>query len=220
MNFFQGLTNQLGPLMQGFMQNPYGNQQFRTEQQLGSQQARNLGQSATSGLVNNMTGSGMAGGASNPAATEMLQNQARANTGTQANLGFLAPTQAAQQRQFGTMGLAANYRPLQTGQTQTQSTGGLGTWLPQVAGMALGGLTGGLTGGMGGGLFGSHSPQMQGFAGGDINAGLPTGGGGGFAGFGGTSPFSWGGAGGTPGFNPGGGGGAGGWNPWSLGQGA
>lgn len=145
MQLFQGLTGSLGPLMQGFMNNPYGNQQFQLEQQLGNTQARNMGQTATSGLLNNAIGSGMAGGASNPAMTEMLQNQARANTGLQANLGFLAPTQAAQQRQFGTMGLAAGYRPLQTGQQDVQSTQGLGTWLPQllnagmgIAGMAMG----------------------------------------------------------------------------------
>src|SRR6266436_5470962 len=78
-----------------------------------------------------------AGGASSPAALEMQQNQGRANTNLQANLGFLNPVHNALGLQQGAMQLAAGYRPLQTGGTQVQSTGGLGTWLPQVAGAAL-----------------------------------------------------------------------------------
>jgi hypothetical protein len=124
---------------------------------LGTSQAHNMGQTAMSGLQQNQNASGMGGGATNPAALEMQQNQARANTGLQAGLGFLAPVQNAQQMQQYAGGLASQYRPLQTGQNQTQSTGGLGTWLPQVAGMALGGLTGG---GLGS-LFGGLSPMMN-----------------------------------------------------------
>lgn len=54
--------------------------------------------------------------------------------------------------------LAAAYRPLQTGGTfqsqgtTTQTTGGLGTWLPQVMGGALGLATGGLSSLMGAGV--------------------------------------------------------------------
>jgi hypothetical protein len=149
MNTFSGLTSALGSILPGFMNNPFGTQQFKMGQQLGNSQAQNLNQTATSGLVNNMIGSGMAGGASNPAATEMLQNQARQGTNTQANLGFIQPTQNALQMQQNALGTAAGYKPLQTGGTNTQSTGGLGTWLPQLAGAALGGLaSGGLTGGI------------------------------------------------------------------------
>ena len=205
MNLFQGLTGSLGPLLQGFMNNPYGNQQFQTEQQLGTSQARNLGQTATSGLLNNAIGSGMAGGASNPAMTEMLQNQARANTGLQANLGFLAPTQAAQQRQFRAMNLAAAYRPLQTGQQNVQSTQGLGTLLPQllnagmgIAGMAAGMPPGNFFAGAGNGpnaAGGSFTPWANlGGGGPDMGGFGPTSGNPG--GFGSSNPFgSWMGAG-------------------------
>jgi hypothetical protein len=50
-------------------------------------------------------------------------------------------------------GLAAMqaYQPLQTGQAQT--TSGLGTWLPQVAGMAMNALMPGVDSMMGGGSF-------------------------------------------------------------------
>jgi hypothetical protein len=147
---YQGLQGGLGSMLNSYMNNPFGNPFFQTQQQLGTSQAHNMGQTAMSGLQQNQNASGMGGGATNPAALEMQQNQARANTGLQAGLGFLAPVQNAQQMQQYAGGLASQYRPLQTGQNQTQSTGGLGTWLPQVAGMALGGLTGG----PGAGLFG------------------------------------------------------------------
>lgn len=190
MNTFSGLTSALGSALPGFMNNPFGTQQFKMGQQLGTSQANNMNQTATNGLVNNMIGSGMAGGASNPAATEMLQNQNRANTSNTANLGFIQPTQNALQMQQNAIGTAAGYKPLQTGGTNTQSTQGLGTWLPQLLGGGLGMLgniaTGGLSGGLGG-LFGSGNPQMQGFQGGNINGALPTGSLGGLAG---ASPFA------------------------------
>ena len=169
MNTFSGLTSALGSALPGFMNNPFGTQQFKMGQQLGTSQANNMNQTATNGLVNNMIGSGMAGGASNPAATEMLQNQNRANTSNTANLGFIQPTQNALQMQQNAIGTAAGYKPLQTGGTNTQSTQGLGTWLPQLLGGGLGMLGNIATGGLSGGLFGSGNPQMQGFQGGNIN---------------------------------------------------
>lgn len=67
--------------------------------------------------------------------------------------------------------LAAAYRPLQTGgtfQTQgsaTQTTGGLGTWLPQLAGAAIGAATnyatGGVSGAVGGGFTGTGQMTMN-----------------------------------------------------------
>jgi hypothetical protein len=138
----------LGSVLPGFMTNPFGTPQFKQSQQLGTTQANNLNQTATSGLVNNMIGSGMAGGASNPASTEMLQNQARANTSNTANLGFIQPTQQALGTQQAALGTAAGFKPLQTGGTNVQSTQGLGTLLPQLLG-AAGGLAAGIgTGGL------------------------------------------------------------------------
>jgi hypothetical protein len=175
MGTFNSLMSGLGQVLPGFMNNPFGTQQFKMGQQLGTSQANNLNQTGMSGLLQNMTGSGMAGGASNPAATEMIQNQARAGTANTANLGFIQPTQNALQMQQNALGTAAGFKPLQTGGTNTQSTGGLGTWLPQLASGLLG-AAGGAAGIPGlGGLFGSMNPQMQGFQGGNINGALPTG---------------------------------------------
>ena len=201
MGTFQGMQGGLGNAVNSYMSNPFGNPFMQTQQQMGTRQAQNLGGTQMSNISRNITGSGMGGGNMSPAALEMMQNQGRANTGLQSQLGFLQPMQNALGMQQNAMGIAANYRPLQTGGTQTQSTGGLGTWLPQVAGMALGGLTGGLMGGMGGptsGLFMGGSPQAlagsnaanQGFIGG-MNTQMPMGGlqgPGGFAGAGGGPP--------------------------------
>lgn len=158
MGTYNNLMSQLGNILPGFMNNPFGTQQFKTGQQLGTTQANNLNQSATSGLMKNMIGSGMAGGASNPAATEMLQNQARANTANTANLGFVQPTQQALGTQQAAINTAANFKPLQTGGTNVQSTQGLGTWLPQVLSAGAGILSGGLNNGL---FSGGISPAMS-----------------------------------------------------------
>jgi hypothetical protein len=135
---------------QGYAQSPFSNPFFQTQQQLGTRQAQNLGGMATGNVTRNLTASGLFGGGSqSPAGLEMLQNQGRANTGLQSQLGFLNPLQNALALQQNAMGLLQGYRPLQTGGTTVQSTGGLGTWLPQLAGGALGMATGGGFGALG-----------------------------------------------------------------------
>lgn len=136
---------------QGYMQNPFSNPFFQTQQQLGTRQAQNLGGTNISNLLRNFQTGGTGGGTGTlaPFQQEMLQNQSRANTGLQAQLGFLNPVMNALGQQNFYSQLASQFRPLQTGGKSTESTGGLGTWLPQVAGMALGAATGGLGGGLG-----------------------------------------------------------------------
>lgn len=140
----QGMSayNQMTPAMSSlntqFMNSPFSNPQFQMQQLMGNSQANSMNQTGMNSLLQNMLGSGMAGGASNPAATEMLQNQSRAATGLQSQLGFQQPVNNALQRQQMAMGTAAGYQPLSTGNTQVKTTGGLGSWLPQVAGMGLG----------------------------------------------------------------------------------
>jgi len=193
MSLFQGLAGALGQTLPGFINNPFGSSQFGLEQQMGTRQAQNLGGTGTSNLVRNMTASGMQGGASSPAGVEMLQNQGRANTGLQANLGFLNPTMNALQRQQYAMGIGSQYRPLQTGQTNVEKTGGLGTWGPQVAGLGLGLLTGMPAGGFNSG----NTPGM-----GQMLGGPTSGQTGAFSGVNANNPWISGG-GGMPGFNPG-----------------
>ena len=148
MQTYQGLQGGLGDMLKGYINSPFSNPFFQTQQQMGTRQAQNLGGMQMGNVARNLTASGLGGGGSmSPFAMEMMQNQGRANTGMQANLGFLNPVQNALGMQQFAGGLASQYRPLQTGQQQTQSTGGLGTWLPQVAGMGLGLLGAGFGGG-------------------------------------------------------------------------
>lgn len=213
MNAYNQTQPTFGQTANQYMSQPFSNPFFQTQQQMGTNQAHQLGGSAMGGLTNNMTATGMLGGGQSPAGMEMLQNQARANTGLQSQLGFLNPVQNAMQQQNFYSNLAANYRPLQTGQNQTQSTGGLGTWLPQVAGMGLGALTGGLFGGgglgsgffsganqgpmnlpsgnqqlMAGGSFG-NAPSFAGMPGGGFGSNFGNPGGYGMPGMGGGSPM-------------------------------
>lgn len=148
MKTYQGLTGAFGNTAQGYMQNPFGNPFMQTQQQMGTRQAQNLGGTQMSDLVQNMLRSGMQGGASSPAGLEMQQNQARANTGMQANLGFLQPLQNALQQQNFYSQLASQFRPLQTGGKSTEQTSGLGTWLPQLASAGLGAFGSAMTGGL------------------------------------------------------------------------
>lgn len=143
MNAFTSMTGGMNTAVNGYMNNPFSNPFFQTQQQMGTTQANQIGGTQMSNLVRNMTSSGM-GGSNNPAMLEMMQNQGRANSNMTANLGFINPMQNAFTAQQSAIQTAANYRPLQTGGTQTQTQSGLGTWLPQVAGAAIGGLTGGL----------------------------------------------------------------------------
>lgn len=165
MNTYQGMQGGLGNTINSYMNSPFSNPFFQTQQQMGTQQANMAGQSNMSNITNNLTASGI--NQNSPAALEMMNNQMRQNSSMRANLGFLSPMQSAQGMQQNAMGLASSYRPLQTGQTQTQSQTGLGSWLPQVVGaglsLATGGMSGGLKGLGGGGSSGSQmaSPFFQ-----------------------------------------------------------
>lgn len=201
MKQYQGLTGAFGNTAQGYMQNPFSNPFFQTQQQMGTRQAQNLGGTAMSDLLRNMTTSGMAGGASSPAGLQLQQDQSRANTGLQSQLGFLNPVQNALQQQNFYSQLASQFRPLQTGGKQTEATSGLGTWLPQLASAGLGAFGSAMTGGLSS-LFGGGG---GGFNYGGANSGptsfMPQGPGSAFPG----DPFSGiGGLGGMAGAMPGG----------------
>jgi hypothetical protein len=152
-----GAYNQMTPAFSnaatGYINNPFSNPFFQTQQQMGYQQADTQNQSNMSSLTRNIGMSGI--GQNSPAALEMMNNQRRAGTNLRSNLGFLNPMQNAFTAQQNAMGMAGQYRPLQTGGTQTQKQGGLGQFA-SLLGMGVGALTGGLFGGGGG-----NQPQQQ-----------------------------------------------------------
>lgn len=191
MGTYKGLQSGLGSLLGDQMSSPYGNPQFQFERQMGQQNANLQNQTNQNQLGQNFLASGMGGGQGNPAFQELMSNQMRGGTQNSAMQGFINPTQLANQRQQFYSQLAQAYRPLQTGQTGVQSTGGLGSWLPQLANMGFGLATGG--------GFNPGGGQMGGPGGGQINPFMSGAGGSGMqglAGMGGNmSGFNWGGGG-------------------------
>ena len=145
-NMFQG---SIGNNLMQMVNNPLGNSFFKN--QLAQQQGLNnqISQRSNSNLLQNMrAGGGVLSNSAGFMAGALNRNQ-QTNNMMQGNAFNSALNQALTSRNMGLASMQA-YQPLQTGQTSTQTQSGLGTWLPQVAGMALGAATGGLFGGMGG----------------------------------------------------------------------
>lgn len=186
------------PVLQGFATNPFNNQQFNFENTLGQNNAAKLGQRAMSNIVGNSAAAGY--GANMPGYMAALQNSAaRGTSALQAN-AFNSAMLNAGNRQMQSLGMLQAFQPLMTGSTgnysgnQTQTTGGLGTWLPQLAGAAIGGAmnafmpgASALTGSTGGSAIPSFSsvpvtsPDFSSMSGSSIPGGL-------FAGIGSAPP--------------------------------
>ena len=159
-NAFQpGLQSSLlqmaqNPLSSSYFQNALAQMRGSANQIAARGQSNQLSNARTGGgLLSNSGGF-----------TQALTNRSMlANSQMQSNAFNSALGGALQNRNWALSSMEA-YQPLQTGQNTTQSTGGLGTWLPQLAGAALGGVTGALTGGMsglGGGGGGGGAQAMS-----------------------------------------------------------
>lgn len=154
-----GINNLFGNngAMTALLKNPFGNPFYNQTLRQGMNQANRAGATSMQNMLQGLQQRGIANGS--PAAAYLTALQGRNNSALQANAFNTAQNQAA-----GMYGMAANminsFRPLQTGGSssgqnyETQKVGGTGTWLPQVAGIALGGITGGLAGGLTGALGG------------------------------------------------------------------
>lgn len=142
MGQYNALQSGYGGLLQQYMNNPMSavSSIYNQSGQMAQQNAALLGQSAMSNLVNNQAAAGF-GGTNMPAyMASQIAAQNRATSGMQAN-AFLQNNLARNQAALGVQQFGASqagmYRPLQTGGTQTQMQSGLGSWLPQVAGLGL-----------------------------------------------------------------------------------
>lgn len=143
MGQYNSLQSGYGGLLQQYMNNPMSAVSgiYNQSGQMAQQNAALLGQSAMSNLTGNQAAAGF-GGVNMPAyMASQIAAQNRATSGMQAN-AFLQNNLARNQAALGVQQFGASqagmYRPLQTGGTQTQTQGGLGSWLPQVAGMGIG----------------------------------------------------------------------------------
>ena len=165
MNRYQSWAGgMLGPL-QSLFQNPTGSPFFNFNLQQGQRTASGLSGRNTFNALQNFNRSGIGGGSLGSGARMQLFG----DLGRQAsNLGYQGWAGAMGQAQSdrwnaASLGSSLFSNPLQTGQKNVQQTSGLGTWLPQLAGAALGGLSG-LSGlfGKGGGGGGFTDPGSAG----------------------------------------------------------
>lgn len=132
--------------MMDFMNNPMQSMFFNTQMQMQNAQNRAYFGNSQNMLNQNAAAGGFYGNASAFQQMNNLNNSralsaANANTFNNLLLG-------ANQLRFGATQGAGSFRPMQTGSTNTKTQSGLGTWLPQLAGMAMGAATMGAGGGM------------------------------------------------------------------------
>lgn len=151
MDAYNANISSIMPVLRDYATNPYGNSFFNLNRSMLSNQAAGLGQTNMNSLMSNLKTSGLGDRAG--FAQSLIGQSGRATSGLQANANWQAMQQALAQQNFS-LGTLSSFQPLMTGSNTTQQTSGLGTWLPQLAGAALGGLTGGLGSSLMGGMFG------------------------------------------------------------------
>lgn len=144
-------TKNLGinmPFLQGNVTDPYSSNAFQQESTINRDQAQRQGQRGVSNATQN--GAAMGYSTSGGTANGLIQ-RAGQNTNAMAGQGFRSAITNANTRQMQSSQMLSAFQPLMTGSNSNSSSvsqqSGLGTWLPQVAGMALGAATAGMTGG-------------------------------------------------------------------------
>lgn len=158
-------------VLQGYINSPLTNPMYQLGSATAQRGAAQGGNNNMQALMQMMKTSGIGGQAGQGFMAGQQAQMGRANQSqmSQANLGNI---QSAFGRQMAATGMGMSFTPQLTGQSgtsnSTQTTGGLGTWLPQLlgsaAGMAMGGLTGGASmaaGGLPGGAAGSIGSAMN-----------------------------------------------------------
>lgn len=161
MNTYNAFQPRLGSTLMSMVQNPLGNSYFQNQLAQAQAASRQIANRNNTNAIRNMrTGGGILSNAGGFAAGMLNRNNLAASN-MQANAFNSALNSALSNRGMAMTAMEA-YQPLQTGQTSTQQTGGLGTWLPQVAGMAMNALMPGLGSMMGGGSFSSGYRGMGG----------------------------------------------------------
>lgn len=147
-------ANQLNPFVSSMMSNPFSSPFYNLNIQQQTKAANSLSQRTGQNALQNfgMQNLGLQGSG--------LMNSLLAKAGRYGSQlqyqGFTNAANNAQSNMWNAAQLGSNFfgNPLVTGGQQTQTTSGLGTWLPQVLGAAAGIATGGFGGGGLSSLFG------------------------------------------------------------------
>ena len=133
---FDTMTPQMSSVLSSYMRNPFNNGQYRLGLGRSMASALTEGNNAARAVQSMFRTSGFAGGAGSPFLMAQRARIGRFASGLRANAQVGNIMNAFARQQWATQ-LASGYSPLQTGQTATQKTSGLGTWLPQVMGAGL-----------------------------------------------------------------------------------
>lgn len=159
---------QLQPMLSGMMSNPFGSPSFNMNLQQQTKAASQLGQRNMRNSLQSFGNQGL--GTTGGAMQQLMGTMSRYGSNVQMQ-GYNNAFNQAQTNQWNaaSLGTSAFGNPLSTGNTSTQTTSGVGSWLPQILGSILGGASSLLTGGLSGGgnAFGA------GTAGGAAISGLP-----------------------------------------------
>jgi hypothetical protein len=134
---YQSLQAPSANMQSAFITSPYNNNTYN-QAKSASSQVQGAGANARS-QAGNQVGNALGTSASSTVGlnqtANLLTGQIAGQTNTTLNIGAAGLRQTA-------LGSAMNYRPLQTGGTQTQTTGGLGAWLTPIIGAATAGAQG------------------------------------------------------------------------------
>lgn len=138
MTAYNSLVPQFQNTVQQFMQDPLSSTYFNQNLGLQSKFLNQQGVARQQNITGNQAALGMGGRMLSGYAAGQSAAASRGTTGQVSNAftGLLNNATAARQWAAGQAGA---FRPLETGQNTVQTQSGLGTWLPQLAGAAIGG---------------------------------------------------------------------------------
>lgn len=159
-NIYNQLTGSSSKQLLDMINNPFNNPLYSMGLGQSMKGAGAMGNNAMQSLMQNMKQGGFGGNSGNGFMAAQMGKMGRSNLTNRANANTGNVMNALQRQMQGTaMGMSFN--PLLTGEkgnsNSSQTTGGLGTWLPQLIGAGLGMAGGAMTGGLSGaagGLFG------------------------------------------------------------------
>lgn len=180
-SIYNSLIGSGGSTMQDFMNAPISNASYLQGAAQSQNAAKTAGANMLSTLGQNKLALGL-GGQSGAGWLDAQKSQATRAGQAVSSKANISNILAAMQRQMTAAGTGLSFSPQLTGQTgkftQTQTTGGLGSYLPQILSGIGGGLMGGLMGGGGGGSSmpfssGGAPTNVQGMTG-MINPGMLT----------------------------------------------
>jgi hypothetical protein len=144
MGAFKAFTGAAQPVLLDYMKDPQKASYFLLQAGMLDRYARSQGASGVQNILGNAR-TGFSGDL--PAYLQASLARSGRQTGAlRANSFLQALLQAEENRRWAT-GTGLSYQPLQTGQKSVQKNSGLGTWLPQVASLALGAALAPFTGG-------------------------------------------------------------------------